>query len=1022
MLRSERCEVSARQVGGPLTGRTGAVSRMRQKHVRAALITALATLTVWGAAASVAGEPSGGPARVTVGFWERSPLFEELAAGTDDDENNVGDGPTAEADEPPTVELALPAFLLPAMPQRYDDWGIRDRWRGPVQIELSADVALPPGKHRLLVRSRRRCRVWVADDLVVDTGPARLRKGNLEPILPIAEPPFPGGRRKPFAHLEQTATVTIAESPDADQPIPVRLQTIVGGGNWRIEAGELTAAVQLDGDGPFLLLTPGRLDQPLTETGVRMATSAARTAIRRSDDIRRRAAAASMADFWTHRHELAAAADHLPAADKMPLGIDRHIASKIAAAHRASDDGSEQTERFYGEVLPILQDECFRCHGPKASGGLRLDSLAAALSAGESEMPAIIPGDPDGSELIYQVTDRIMPPTESGLTDDQIATLRDWVADGAFWPDRPVPSDVLRRTDPVGDAAFVRRAYLDSIGLPPTESQFRDFIADESPDKRAKLVQGLLADERMADHWVTFWTDLLAENPTLLNASLGSTGPFRWFLHESLRDNKPVDRMVTELIVLRGDSAAGGSAGFAVSGESDAPMADKAHIIATAFLGMETGCARCHDAPFHSTTQEDLFALAAMLRRKPITPPETSRVPVAFFETASGDGHASLIEVTLPPDQAVEPAWPFSEQTGAGDGDHVIAWLPGPDDPRQRLAAIITGPDNARFPRVVTNYVWRRLIGEGLVEPPSDWEGQQPSHPELLDELAAGFVRSGYNLRALIATIMSSELYAAESSARPIQPDPRLRFFAAPHRRRLQAEQIVDSLFAATGRQMAAEELTFVHDASLPRKKRLSLGTPRRAWEFASLNNERDRPSLAKPAAQSIVDVLAAFGWVGAKQKPLVSRVTDPNILQPGILSNGTLTQDLATAARGGGLAELAVEAADVESLIDSLFVRILGRSPTRRETESIAAVLRPRFADRIVSPELIEASPVADPLPVVTWTNHLVSEANTIQQQRQEQVEAGPSPDPRLDPDWRVVYEDLVWSLLNEREFVWMP
>ena len=84
---------------------------------------------------------------------------------------------------------------------------------------------------------------------------------------------------------------------------------------------------------------------------------------------------------------------------------------------------------------------------------------------------------------------------------------------------------------------------------------------------------------------MSFWLDLLAENPTLLNQSMGSTGPFRWFLHDSLRDNKPLDRMVTELILMRGGAAEGGSAGFAMASENDAPMAAKGHIIASAFSG-----------------------------------------------------------------------------------------------------------------------------------------------------------------------------------------------------------------------------------------------------------------------------------------------------------------------------------------------------------------------------------------------------------------------------------------------------
>src|SRR5690606_17755262 len=99
--------------------------------------------------------------------------------------------------------------------------------------------------------------------------------------------------------------------------------------------------------------------------------------------------------------------------------------------------------------------------------------------------------------------------------------------------------------------------------------------ADSSSGKREKLIDRLLADPRVADQWVSYWQDVLAENPTLISASLNSTGPFRWYIYESLRDNKPMDRFVTELILMRGSVHEGGSAGFSVAGENDSPFAAK---------------------------------------------------------------------------------------------------------------------------------------------------------------------------------------------------------------------------------------------------------------------------------------------------------------------------------------------------------------------------------------------------------------------------------------------------------------
>ncbi|MCB1066132.1 MAG: DUF1553 domain-containing protein, partial [Verrucomicrobiae bacterium] len=181
-----------------------------------------------------------------------------------------------------------------------------------------------------------------------------------------------------------------------------------------------------------------------------------------------------------------------------------------------------------------------------------------------------------------------------------------------------------------------------------------------------------------------------------------------------------------------GDAAYGGSAGFAQAAENDAPFAAKGHIAASAFLGIELQCARCHDSPYHSTTQRDLYSLAAMLSRQTVTVPETSRVPAGFFEKK---GRESLIQVTLKPDEPVTPDWPFAAATGVKDGPSIDPLVEDPKDSRERFAALITSPENRRFSRVIVNRVWKRLMGAGFVEPAHDWEGRDASHPELLDWL-----------------------------------------------------------------------------------------------------------------------------------------------------------------------------------------------------------------------------------------------------------------------------------------------
>src|SRR6185295_4553659 len=135
--------------------------------------------------------------------------------------------------------------------------------------------------------------------------------------------------------------------------------------------------------------------------------------------------------------------------------------------------------------------------------------------------------------------------------------------------------------------------------------------------RRPKLVDLFVSNSSWADNWVGYWQDVLAENPGLLKPQLNNTGPFRTWIYESFRDNKPMDRFATELIMMEGSVYGGSPAGFAMASQNDAPFAEKAHILGKAFLAADMKCARCHDAPHHNFLQKDLFSVAAMLKRAP---------------------------------------------------------------------------------------------------------------------------------------------------------------------------------------------------------------------------------------------------------------------------------------------------------------------------------------------------------------------------------------------------------------------
>jgi hypothetical protein len=570
------------------------------------------------------------------------------------------------------------------------------------------------------------------------------------------------------------------------------------------------------------------------------------------------------------------------------------------------------------------------------------------------------------------------------------------------------------------DWSFLRRVSLDTIGTIPTAEHIQFFFAQPEATRRQAIIDKLLAEPGYADHWVGYWQDVLAENPNILNPTLNNTGPFRWWIHESFLDNKPFDQFATELILMEGSVRYGGPGGFSVASQNDVPMAAKAHIIGQAFLGLEMKCARCHDAPYHDFLQRDLFSLAALLKREPEKVPKTSSLNLDAFAVR---GREPLVKVTLQPGESVAPAWPFKELVAAVPDE----LLRNPKDSRERLAAFVTSPENPRFAQVIVNRVWHRLFGWGFVEPVDDWENARPSNPELLEKLARDFVMHGYDLKHLMRVILNSPAYQAvrrsdirrQAEQNDLRPPPA---GGTTITRRLTAEQLVDSLFVAAGKPFHVEEINIDVDGGRKQDVSISLGHARRAWQFTSMSNERDRPSLTLPAAQTIVDVLESFGWRASRPDPLTVRSQEITVLQPAMLANGIVAKRISQLSDDSAFTELALSAKTPEEFIDSVTQRILTRPATAAERQLFGELLRDGFESRIVPGE----HPIRRSQPPrqtgVSWSNHLKPEANLRKQRLAEELAFGDPTTSRLNADWRERAEDMIWSLINSPEFLIVP
>lgn len=564
------------------------------------------------------------------------------------------------------------------------------------------------------------------------------------------------------------------------------------------------------------------------------------------------------------------------------------------------------------------------------------------------------------------------------------------------------------------DLAFLRRVTLDIQGVVPTPEQLRAFRADQRPDRRRRLIDQLLADSRWADNWIGYWQDVLAENPGILKPTLNNTGPFRWWLHQAFRDNLPMDRFVTELVLMEGSRYYGAPGGFAVATENDAPMASKAHILAKAFLGLEMQCARCHDAPYHPYKQEQLFNLAALLSKGAQTLPQTSTVK--FVD----GGRKPRVTVSLRPGDKIAPAWPFADLAAEELPEGILREK---NNPRERFAALLTSPHNERFAQVLVNRLWKRYLGWGIVEPVDDWHDAKPSHPELLAWLGRELITHDYDLKHVARLILNSHTYQ-----RQVRPEGSLavgseeRLFASPSRRRLSAEQLIDSLFLVAGKEFRSEELTVDPEGRRPLSEMLNLGTPKRAWEFTSLSNERDRPALALPMAQSIVDLLVAYGWRDSRQNPLTIRDETPTALQPLLLANGIVGSRITRLSEDSAFTALCLEEQPLPTLIERLCVRVLNRPPSAAEQELFLETLREGYETRrtAVTGTTMRKAPAR--ATAVSWANHLSPEATKLKLELERTVREGDPPTPRLTAAWRERMEDVLWALINTPEFVFVP
>ena len=385
--------------------------------------------------------------------------------------------------------------------------------------------------------------------------------------------------------------------------------------------------------------------------------------------------------------------------------------------------------------------------------------------------------------------------------------------------------DGIRWTTPSGDTEFLRRVTLDLTGEIPSPDDVKAFLADTSPDKRTKTIDRLLASDAFVDRWTMWFGDLVENVQTASNTSITFPGrdAYYAFIHDSIKNRKPYDQMVRELIAGSGKSFTNGEANYFVRDvQNNGPIQDTYDNLSAStgarFLGMPLQCLSCHNGLGHleqvnsamaKRTRYDFWRNAAFFSQVTIArakDTKTNQQETTLTDNTTGAYRLNTTSGNKTPRAAIN-----------GQSTVDPAFFLGGDEPRSgeaRRAAygrILTA--NPQFARAAVNYIWKQIFGVGIVEPADSFDlnrldpatlasgaALQPTHPQLLTQLANSFSSNQYDLRALLKTLATSNAYQLSSRYTPgAWNEAWAPYYARHYPRRLMAEEILDAMAKATG-------------------------------------------------------------------------------------------------------------------------------------------------------------------------------------------------------------------------------
>ncbi len=443
------------------------------------------------------------------------------------------------------------------------------------------------------------------------------------------------------------------------------------------------------------------------------------------------------------------------------------------------------------------------------------------------------------------------------------------------------------------DSEFMRRAYIDATGTLPTAAETKAFLSDSATDKRAQLIDHLLASDAYVDYWAYKWSDLL-----LVSAGRTLTGKlttpavrsFYQWIRDSVQQNKPWNQMVREMYVSSGSSRDNGGLNFYQLHKDPIGLSETTTV---AFMGLRLTCARCHNHPLEKYTQVDYYRMANLFAR---VKQKTGDNPgeIIVFNSEAGDIDHPRLNRPLPPAPLDAKEIPL---TANGRREVLADWL--------------TSPENKAFSRTIVNRVWGNYMGRGLVDPVDDLRSTNPpSNEPLMNALVEDFVQHGYDIKHLARTIMNSTAYQRSWKTTPnnVNDD---RYYSHYLIKRLPAEVLLD----------AVSQISEV---------------PTRFDDFPVGTRALQLPDTA-PIASYFLD---AFGRPERVNTCACERDSQPNLRQALHIINGdTINKKLSAK---GSLIDKAVQSGVSNSqFVEQLYLAAFSRYPSEKEQSTALKALQ---------------------------------------------------------------------------------